>query len=60
MKILNEEPRRGKPANMHVLILSTEEARTLVAMAEAACFAYKRKRTWRSIHKQLCDSLCCW
>ena len=60
MKVLNEVAAGGKSGNTFVLILTKEEAQTLVDIAEAAFKANKRKATFRRWWKNLDERLECY
>jgi len=57
MKVLNEADidsrGKSKPGNTYVLIMSRQEAMTLVEIAEAAYMANKRKTTFRRWWKRI-------
>lgn len=59
MKVLNEEIEGGKSGTTFVLILEKKEAQTLVAMAETAVKADRKKSSYKSFQKALTERLCC-
>lgn len=54
MKVFNEETTEGeKRSDVHLLMLTTKEAKVLVEMAEAACEANKRRPSFKKLRKEL-------
>lgn len=59
MKVLNEVKASGEAGNTFVLIMDKREAQTLVAIAEAAHQANKRRSSFRTWKKKLEECLEC-
>ena len=59
MKVFEQVEAQGKQGRYFVLLLDTEEARTLVEIATAAAAANKRKSTFRAWAKKLEELIPC-
>lgn len=60
MKILNEAKEGGGTGSVFVLIMTKQEAQTLVVIAKAAYEANKRKTTFRRWWKKIEECLECY